>query len=489
MGVISWELMAISVARYAHELRIPVGTALEKLLANANLPSDSYNHVVNDIEIVNGKTSATGQKDSRYLSVMKRAITDALIRLRSVNKSGTVSSDTSIIEFYNSNIGSVLLQSLYGALNGFNSTPIGSDIYGSTNDRELPFNILASSDPEGTKARFNLPGDTLSLVPGLVIKGTDRGIGQSSGGVNLLPQREYSQSDGLSNCSLDPTYLGNITIEFYPGGTATTHDVPAIPPGTPNTGAYQQWIGMEPGGYVSDYWVMDERTNHLNPPNFQNAQWKTTLPAGSYKLHCELIQINGEIGWFADIYDRQGDWKNYTSVDLITSTGIVLIHRNVESASYSPSEDVLFANYRANYGPVFLHEEIPFTLNEETEIGMITKLYWYYNRRGDIYFRFYITDASVVAQPFDDGTYSGVTAWEPCQNVTKIHVTATNLLDGSTYTEEIQRNTPLYSEDSEFVFLDNHEIENAVSDGIIEIKVEEQDEDGKSGTASLVWLR
>ncbi len=243
------------------------------------------------------------------------------------------------------------------------------------------------------------------------IRGAAGGVGKT--GVNLLPQREYALSDGLSNGSLDPSYLGNIEIEFYPGGTATTHDVPAIPPGTPNTGEYQQWIGMEPGGYVNDYWTIDERTNHLYPPNFQNAQWKTTLPAGSYKLHCELIQIKNEIGWFADIYDRGEDWKNYTSVDLITSAGTVLIHRNVESTSYAPSEDVLFANYRANYGPAFFHEEIPFTLSEETEIGMITKLYWYYNRRGDIYFRFYITDASVVAQPFNDGTYSGVTAWEP----------------------------------------------------------------------------
>lgn len=486
MGVISWELMAVSVARYAHELRIPVGTALEKLLANANLPSDSYNHVVNDIEIVNGKTSTTGQKDSRYLSVMKRAITDALIRLRSVNKSGTVSSDTSIIEFYNSNIGSALLKSLYDALSGFNSTPIGSDIYGSTNDRELPFNMLASSDPEGTKARFNLPGDTSSLVPGLVIKGTDNGVGITTTGTNLLPQREYAVSDGLSNCSLDPSYLGNIEVDFFP---QDFHDnAPSIPPETPHTGAYQQWIGMEPGGTVND-WAIDERTNHLYPPNFQNAQWKTTLSAGSYKLHCELVMIKDENGNFRDVYNRQTNYDSYSTVDLLTSTGTILIHRNVATRYNTPSEDVLFANYDANYGPAFFHEEIPFTLAEETEVGMITKLYWYYSDRHDFYFRFYITDASVVAQPFDDGTYSGVTAWEPYQNVTKIHVTATNLLDGSTYTEEIQRDTPLYSEDSEFVFLDNHEIENAVSDGIIEIKVEEQDEDGKSGTASLVWLR
>lgn len=290
---------------------------------------------------------------------------------------------------------------------------------------------------------FAVKTDGTSIIDWKVF-GSENGVGKL--GTNLLPQREYAVSDGLSNCSLDPSYLGNIEIVFYPGGSATTHDVPAIPPGTPNTGAYQQWIGMEPGGYVNDYWVIDERTNYLYPPNFQNAQWKTALPAGSYKLHCELIQIKNEIGWFADIYDRQENYKNYTSVDLITSTGTVLIHRNVQSSSYSPSEDVLFANYRANYGPVFLHEEIPFTLSEETEIGMITKLYWYYNRRGDIYFRFYITDASVVAQPFNDGTYSGVTAWEPYRATLTLKVEDAHDSENS---QEIVLSLPkvLYEED------------------------------------------
>ena len=241
------------------------------------------------------------------------------------------------------------------------------------------------------------------------IKGAPGGVGKT--GVNLLPQREYSREDGLSNCSLDPNYLGNITVEFFP--QSLYDNAPSIPPGTPHTGAYQQWIGMEPGGYVNDYWAIDERTNHLYPPDFRNAQWKTTLPAGSYKLHCELVQIKDEVGNFTDIYDRKEDWYKYTTVDLLTSTGNILIHRNVKTRYNTPSEDVLFANYAANYGPAFFHEEIPFTLAEETEIGMITKLYWYYSDRHDFYFRFYITDASVTAVPFDDGTYSGVTAWEP----------------------------------------------------------------------------
>jgi len=240
------------------------------------------------------------------------------------------------------------------------------------------------------------------------IKGAPGGVGKT--GVNLLPQREYSREDGLSNGSLDPNYLGNITVEFFP--QSFYDNAPSIPPGTPHTGAYQQWIGMEPGGTVND-WAIDERTNHLYPPQFNNAQWITTLSAGSYKLHCELVMINGEIGNFRDVYNRRTNYDSYATVDLLTSTGTILIHRNVKTRYNTPSEDVLFANYDANYGPAFFHEEIPFTLNEETEIGMITKLYWWYSDRHDLYFRFYITDASVTAVPFDDGTYSGVTAWEP----------------------------------------------------------------------------
>lgn len=240
------------------------------------------------------------------------------------------------------------------------------------------------------------------------ITGAVGGVGDL--GQNKLKQREYSASDGLSNGSLDPAYLGNIVVEFFPQGVY--NNAPSIPPGTPHTGEYQQWVGMEPGGTVND-WAIDERTNHLYPPQFNNAQWKTTLSAGSYKLHCELVMINDEIGSFRDVYNRQTNYDSYATVDLLTSTGTILIHRNVATRRNTPSEDVLFANYDTNYGPAFFHEEIPFTLNEETEIGMITKLYWWYSDRHDLYFRFYVTDASVVAQPFNDGTYSGVTAWEP----------------------------------------------------------------------------
>ena len=240
------------------------------------------------------------------------------------------------------------------------------------------------------------------------IRGAAGGVGKKYD-KNKLKAREYAITDGLGNGSLDPSYSGNIVIEFFP--QSIYDNAPSIPPGTPHTGAYQQWIGMVPGPLVRDDWAMDERTNHLYPPQFQNAQWVSTLQAGSYKLHCELCMV--ERGTFRDVYDRSENWGNYATVDLITSTGSTIIHRNVESRYYTPRSDVLWAGMGSAEAPAFFHEEIPFTLAEEATVGMITKLYWYYSDRHDLYFRFYIMDASVEAEPFDDGTYSGVTAWEP----------------------------------------------------------------------------
>lgn len=274
--------------------------------------------------------------------------------------------------------------------------------------------VYAGDNEVWTRSGFR----ELRGVPPLSFRGNgtillDWSITGAAGGVgylgqNKLKQREYTASDGLSNSSLDPAYLGDIVVEFFP--QSFYDNAPSIPPGTPHTGAYQQWIGMEPGGTVND-WAMDERTNHLYPPQFQNAQWVSTLQAGSYKLHCELCMV--EHGTFRDVYDRSENWGNYATVDLITSTGSTLIHRNVESRYYTPSSDVLWAGMGSAEAPAFFHEEIPFTLAEEMTVGMITKLYWFYSDRHDLYFRFYIMDASVEAESFDDGTYSGVTAWEP----------------------------------------------------------------------------
>jgi hypothetical protein len=271
--------------------------------------------------------------------------------------------------------------------------------------------VYAGDNEVWTRSGFR----ELRGVPPLSFRGNgtillDWSITGAAGGVgylgqNKLKQREYTASDGLSNASLDPAYLGNIVVELFPQNS--NDNAPSIPPGTPHTGAYQQWVGMEPGGYVNDYWVIDERST------FANAQWKTVLPAGSYKLMCELCVVDGEAGSFTDLYDRAEEWRKYATVDLITSDNTVLIHRNVSTRYSSASENELFSGYMANYGPAFFHEEIPFTLEEETEVGLIPKLYWYYSDRHDLYFRFYVTDASVIAQPFDDGTYSGVTAWEP----------------------------------------------------------------------------
>ena len=167
---------------------------------------------------------------------------------------------------------------------------------------------------------------------------------------------------------------------------------------------------MIPGSLVSTWtdFAMDERTNELYPAQFQYAQWKITLPAGSYKLMCELCTT--EAASFYDVYERTDNHDRYATFDMIASDGTVIIHKNVASRRYTPGSDIMFDRSDLT-APYFIHEEYPFTLSKETKIGFVPKLYAYLN--GGVYFRFYITDASVIAEPFDDGTYSGVTAWEP----------------------------------------------------------------------------
>lgn len=243
----------------------------------------------------------------------------------------------------------------------------------------------------------------------------DWSITGAAGGVgnicsNSLKQREYSSEDGLDNGALDPSYSGNIQVFFHPQASAQDNSLPSIPPGTPHTKEYQQWVRMIPGKLLTTWtdFAIDERTNELYPPQFQYAQWKISLPAGSYKLMCELCTTDSSS--FYNVYERTENHDRYATFDMIASDGTVIIHKNIASRNYSPNSDIMFDRTGLT-APYFIHEEIPFTLSEETEIGFVPKLYTYLN--GEAYFRFYITDTSVVAQPFNDGTYSGVTAWEP----------------------------------------------------------------------------
>ena len=489
MGKISWELTAIAVARYAHEIRVPVSRAIDKLLDDAGLdPATTTETNKYKNWIVSHATDGTEEvpSDTRYLSVMKRMITQCLINLKKVNKTGDETLDTSIVEFYNSDTGRELLHGLYSALKKLDNPSI-TNLFGTVTDADMPC-IVVCNDAPSEYNTFNVPQESdANMSSGVVVRGTASGIGEITMGKNLLPQCEYAVGDGLSNESRDPSLVGDITISFYPD---QYYNVPPIPPGTPYTGAYQQWIGMEAGGYVHDHeWALDERI-YNDVPSFQNAQWKTTLPAGSYKLHCECILISGS-GWaFYSMYDRIDDWYKYASISLLASDGTEIIHKNVATRTSVPSDDVLFSDLISSYDETFFHEEIPFTLSESTEIGLITQLYWYYNRRGDIFFRFYITDSTVVATPFDNGTYSGVTAWEPYGNGgCKLTLTAKNLLDGSSDSEEKDIGSQLDDEHTTTFFENNSTVMASLNAGLVELDILEKDSQGNSGKISTKYLR
>ena len=401
MHYIFWELTAISVARYAHELRIPVADAIEKLVEDSGMSHEDENAVNKDLEIIRGKSSSTGEKDSRYLSVMKKAITDALIRLRSVNKAGDISGDTSILEFYHSSIGSSLLKGLYNSLAKLNDLSEGPE-YGNVTDRELPFSVICSKDPDGITARFNQPGLPPSLVPGIIIKGTDEGIGSGATYENTF--------------SFETMY--NDYTEYWWMRSATH--------GTVSIDTENQSITLAATEY--DSWYPNnafEATEgsfrqKIEPGEVYEVTWDCTDNVEG-KIYMLKVEGNNQT-WLRDYY-----------FDASAKRGIITAPTDYQS--------------------------------DDTCLGIILG----------------------VINGGDSITFSNIQFRKA--GGYEIHVTATNELDGTSYTESVVRSTPLYSDESIVVFQNNENVENAVNDGIVSISVAEKDSSGKSGTASLTWRR
>lgn len=478
MPSISWELTAIAVARYAHELRIPVADAIDKLLEDVELSPIDVGVVNRDIATIRGRASTTGEKDSRYLSVMKRAIMEALIKVRSGNKAGDVRSDENLLEFYHSSIGSTLLQGLYKALERINNKRSGEG-YGVAEERELPFSVITSKDPNGTVPMFAQPDEAYPL-PGIVIRGTEDGLGEvtTTEGMNKLRQREYTDADGLSNESSTNPSTVKITYHSF---------IFSVPPGSSNDADYAQWYNQVTL-YVGEATRSDGYTTDDRPCDYEHCQFFANLKTGSYKLICEAYVDPTRYPFVLKTHDNENPY-----VALVSENNEILVKKSMNQ-SYCPTiSEPLFNGYNTTVNK-FYHEEYPFVVDNDISVGFISKIYAPWNNNIDI--RFQIVNADVVAEPFtvitQYETFSGVTCWEPYEDsVTQVvlHFTVTNELDGSTYTEEVIRSSPLMDDETIVIFTNNTALEAAVSEGAISLSVEEVDIQGKSGTASTVWLR
>ena len=479
MNYIYWELTAIAVARYAHELRIPVADVIDKLLDDVELSPIDVGVVNRDVAIIRGRSSSTGENDSRYLSVMKRAILEALMKIRSANKAGDAKADENLLEFYHSSIGSTLLKGLYGALERINSKRSG-DSYGVADERELPFSVIASKDPNGIVPMFAQPGEAYPL-PGIVVRGTEDGLGEvtTTEGMNKLQQRQYTTADGLSNESTTNPSTIKITYHEF---------IFAVPPDSSSDRNYAQWY-VQSTLYEGDPQRSSGYTTDDRPCDYKHCQFFADLKAGSYKLICEAYVYVDQYPFVIKTHDNENPY-----IALVSENNEILIKKSMNQTYCPVVSEPLFNGYNTTTNR-FYHEEYPFVVDNDISVGFISKIYAPYNNNVQI--RFQIVNADVVAEPFTvttryGETFSGVTCWEPYEDsVTSVmlHFTVTNELDGSTYTEEVQRSSPLMDDETIVIFSNNSALEAAVSEGAISLTVEEKDIQGKSGTASLVWLR
>lgn len=255
--------------------------------------------------------------------------------------------------------------------------------------------------PTDTTATIGLKGQTIqngTPTPNSPIIPEGCGDWDSNpAGINKLSQREYAIADGLSNeSSTKPSAIEII----YAGKTSA----PAIPSDVSSESAYQQWYRARTT-YIGD--DRYEYTADDRPCDYEHCQFFGSLKAGNYKLVCEAYVDTDHYPWVLRTHDNQNPY-----IALLTEDNQILVKKSMNQA-YAPTvNDPLFDGYYTT-STKFYHEEYPFTISEDTSVGFISKIYAQYN--GNVYTRFQIVDADVVAKPFTNTTYniSGVTCWEP----------------------------------------------------------------------------
>lgn len=153
-------------------------------------------------------------------------------------------------------------------------------------------------------------------------------------------------------------------------------------------------------------------------------------------LHLETRIAKGTSKSYLHTAELTPDADGYITAYFSTNTETVSIGLAVNSQAYGVTEgdyitvsDIQIyklgegiANYRldasAHTRDKFIHEELPFTLSEDDDVGV-----FFLGMNSFIWgCRFMIVDADVVSQPFEIGNISGVSCWEPTKYVLPVRV-------------------------------------------------------------------
>ena len=462
---ISWEINAIVAAKYAWEIRQPLSRIIEKLAEET------------DTEIASLADNVL--RRTRYLAQMRRTVIQAFITARQNNKFGSSVMDRELIQFFTATVarGSTeagnadegLHPALIHALKELNKG--GEEELVNIQDEAVPQTMLVSENSPTGYAMFNIYDSELQEeVPGITVRGTALGIGQQDPGKNLLPMVNTTVSANWNGTYLDFHEIdwSRVDVGYYDYKSVNVNTNPVtnanqwlgyykIPnQSLPNTDmASLKWFFTK-ADY--DYYIYDRRSI-----NFNNAEFFATLPAGNYKFIVEMIDVTNAWNW--------GNPFTYWPSDIsysMTGCGegdskpwVALVDQNnnqVLQKTYVGQSGIEGAP-TAISGNRFIHEEYPFTIESETTVGTISKIYYPnqgrprgvvdYEPRGCVYFRYMIVLASdtppsidlSVTGPSYPGSgdlptyiYKGVCDWEPYgENATTLTVEFTNMLNLKTY--------------------------------------------------------
>lgn len=312
MGKLSYYISAMAVAKFAHELRIPIGLAIDRLYKDSGITSSDPEN--NDLYMFK-EDIATGS-DSVYLHQVKRKLIKALLDVRKYTHTGGKAADDALVDIFNAKSGNALKKAILDAFKEYDVFDSGT-LYGNLTNWHLkngannnPAVVTVSAD--GENDIFNVVSGGEITGPGVVIKGTDLGIGEQAASENLL----VVESTSVSNNNGGTIYFDFIDFSKT-DETGNDYRTDQVGDYSQNIGCYSlndydinpltlgeeaQWLRVrcptEYSGSVVDY-ANDHRT-----VSYAFCEFFATLEPGEYKVVIEGINlINNGIDYWNTTYN------------------------------------------------------------------------------------------------------------------------------------------------------------------------------------------
>lgn len=485
------ELVEISLAKYAYELRPIIRRALVKLSTEMDLSNEDISTIEVESRKLVHETRLDNKKDTRYWKEFRDLFVKLVCLMKKTNKLGTPATlDSYILGLYDPTISGYSLSSnIYKIIKLLNDNGAKTDhgVLCSIGQSQIEFlpspqsvivgddecyfytwGVVGSiSDPEFTKED-----------PGIYIRGTALGVGDEGGeiGTNKLNYCPIANGEMTNNVNPErfPDVFGYIYTSTNTNASMTMNRV-SIPTGEA-TSSVQCWYRIV--APYNDYW---HRINDYRDKTYQWCNWKGTLTAGTYKLIAEC----------ANPYEYYLPQNNPNPTMSDEKSYYALVDEN-DNVLAEVKWDEFFVS--GNDRPVWTRKETEFTISSTTNVGVIAKMYYAAGTGSlEIAWRYMIVPADTVNTQFTVETGVGVTitgesCWEPYYKTEgSITVKFTNLSDKSEYTKVIPMSDKLY--DTVMTIPLTSEISEHLSSGPVRIEIVSSDSSGNHGSLSTYYMR